>query len=105
MAEEKPVRRGEPVPFRMAGPGGVVELPSTIAGIRSRLPEDERVQFDLEVRATGAGDLPAVLARWAMHIPTELDDAEEALVLRLKDGDFSGLTFSDDGDDSWRSTG
>jgi hypothetical protein len=105
MSDETPAHPAEPKPFRMYGPGGVVELPSTIPGIRSRLPEDEREAFDREVSATGAGDLPAVLTRWAMRIPSEQDAEEEALVARLRAGDFSGVTFADEIDDAWRHTG
>jgi hypothetical protein len=94
-----------PEPFRMYGPGGVVELPSTIEGIRGALPEEEREDFDREVNSTGARDLLAVLARWAMRIPTAMDSAEEALVSRLRAGDFSGVTFADETDDAWRHAG
>jgi hypothetical protein len=89
----------------MYGPGGVVELPSTISGIRDALPENEREEFDRQVNATGAGDLPSLLARWAMQIPSEQDGEEEALVARLRAGDFSDVTFADETDDAWRNAG
>ncbi|TDC80192.1 hypothetical protein [Streptomyces hainanensis] len=80
-------------------------MPSTIAGIRAALPEGEREAFDQEVCTTDARNLLMVLARWAMHIPTELDAPEEVLVARLKEGDFSSVTFADETDDAWRSAG
>jgi hypothetical protein len=105
MSDENAERPVDPEPFRMYGPGGVEELPSTIPGIRDALPEDQRAEFDRQVNATGAGDLPALLARWAMHIPSQQDAEEEALVARLRAGDFSGVTFVDETNDAWRNAG
>ncbi|WP_285367023.1 hypothetical protein [Streptomyces albipurpureus] len=41
-----------------------------------------------------------------MNIPTEYDDAEQALVERVRSGDSTGTTFAEDlGDDMCRSGG
>ncbi|MEV4434741.1 hypothetical protein [Streptomyces sp. NPDC049585] len=85
--------------------GGTVEVPATILGIRQALPEELREQFTAEAESAGADELRMLLASWAMRIPTEHDDEEEALVARLKAGDFSDVVFADDIVDEYRSAG
>ncbi|MGV9311260.1 hypothetical protein ACWDR0_03585 [Streptomyces sp. NPDC003691] len=86
--------------------GGTVQVPATIRGVREALPGELRARFTAEIEATPADRLGVVLARWAMSIPTAHDEAEEALVARLRSGDFSGVTFAEDlGDDEFRSAG
>jgi len=86
--------------------GGAVQVPATIRGVRDALPDAERAKFTDEIENTPAEDLATVLVRWAMSIPTEYDEAEEALVERVQAGDFTGITFVEDlGDDEYRSAG
>ncbi|MFF4741349.1 hypothetical protein ACFY2W_36510 [Streptomyces sp. NPDC001262] len=85
--------------------GGPVDLPSTILGIREALPAEMREGFNSEVEQADAADLPLLLARWAMRIPTDQDAAEAELADRVRAGDFSGVTFDSESDDAWRSAG
>lgn len=91
--------------FTMHMTGGPVEVPATISGIRGALPEELRAAFTAEAENTVAAELPLLLARWALRIPTAQDAEEEALVERLRAGDFSGVTFSADHTDEYRSAG
>lgn len=85
---------------------GTVRLPATIRGVREALPEEERAAFTAEIENAAADELRTVLVRWAMNIPTEHDDAERALVERIRSGDLSGVTFAEDlDDDEYRSAG
>ncbi|MEU0988896.1 hypothetical protein [Streptomyces sp. NPDC005953] len=84
--------------------GGAVQVPATIRGVGEALPEAERAKFTDEIENASGGELQTVLIRWAMNIPTEYDDEEQALVERVRAGDFSGTTFAEDlGDDEYRS--
>ncbi|UKY54974.1 hypothetical protein [Streptomyces inhibens] len=76
--------------------GKLVEVQATIEGIRATLPKEDRDAFDAEVRQTPAQDLHRVLARWAL--PTAAEDEDEAIVARLKAGDFTGC-IPQDGDE------
>ncbi|MFE7131705.1 hypothetical protein ACFVIM_12655 [Streptomyces sp. NPDC057638] len=86
--------------------GGPIQVPATIRQVREALPDELRAQFTAEIESAAADQLPFTLVRWAMTIPTEHDDAEEALLARVRAGDFSGVTFADElGDDEYRSAG
>ncbi|MFI5616749.1 hypothetical protein [Streptomyces sp. NPDC051567] len=86
--------------------GGPVQVPATIRGVREALPEGLRDRFAAEIDDAPAGELQYTLARWAMNIPTEHDADEEALLERVRSGDFSDVTFAEDlGDDEYRSLG
>ncbi|KUL46025.1 hypothetical protein ADL22_10930 [Streptomyces sp. NRRL F-4489] len=73
--------------------GELVEVPATMDGIRAALPEKDRAAFDAEVRRTPAQDLHRVLARWAL--PAAAENEDEAIVARLRDGDFTGCVPQD----------
>ncbi|WP_414167244.1 hypothetical protein ACMATS_06430 [Streptoverticillium reticulum] len=94
-----------PKTFTVHMTGGPVEVPATILGIRQALPEADRDQFTAEAESAAADELPALLARWAMNIPTEHDAAEEALLQQVAVGDFSGVVFADEITDAYRSAG
>ncbi|MGX2994950.1 hypothetical protein JNUCC64_11725 [Streptomyces sp. JNUCC 64] len=83
--------------------GGPVEVPATIRDLRAALPEALRAGFTAEAEAADVGDLPMLLARWVMRVPTGHETEEEALVARLRRGDFTGVTFPDDLTDEYRS--
>nr|EIF91531.1 hypothetical protein [Streptomyces tsukubensis NRRL18488] len=86
--------------------GGAVQVPATIQGVREALPDALRAQFTAEIETAPADQLQVVLVRWAMTIPTVHDEAEEALVARVRSGDFTEVTFAEDlGDDEYRSAG
>ncbi|MEO3976371.1 hypothetical protein [Streptomyces sp. CAU 1734] len=89
--------------------GGPVRVPGTIRGVREALPEEVRAAFTAEIEDAPAEELRTVLVRWAMNIPTEHDAAEEAVIERVRAGDFTGVTFAEDledlGDDEYRSAG
>ncbi|MEU0989196.1 hypothetical protein [Streptomyces sp. NPDC005953] len=86
--------------------GGPVQVPATIRGVREALPEALRDEFIHEIENAPADQLQFTLGRWAMNIPTENDAAEEALLSRVRSGDFTGVTFVEDlGDDEYRSAG
>ncbi|MGW1075456.1 hypothetical protein [Streptomyces sp. NPDC002537] len=75
--------------------GRIVELPGTIHTIREALPTDQREEFEGEAEQAGADGISGVLARWALRTPQAYDPEEEALIARLKAGDFSGVRFDD----------
>ncbi len=85
--------------------GRTVELPGTIHAIREALPEEQRAEFEREAEQAGADEISGVLARWALRTPQAYDPDEEALVARLKAGDFSGVRFDDESEDEYRSAG
>ncbi|MEU5547909.1 hypothetical protein AB0G85_37315 [Streptomyces sioyaensis] len=68
--------------------GQPVEIPATIDGIQATLDE-----ADVEVRSTPVHDLHRVLARWAL--PEEAEDEDDAVMARLKAGDFSSCVPQD----------
>lgn len=74
--------------------GREVEIPATIEGIRAIVPEGDVEKYDAQVRHTPAQDLHKVLARWAL--PQEAADEDDAVVARLRSGDFSGCVPQDD---------
>ncbi|MGW6457206.1 hypothetical protein ACWF94_15020 [Streptomyces sp. NPDC055078] len=74
--------------------GEFVEIPATINGVRAALPESERAAFDAEVGSTPAGQLQLVLANWSLST-TPAEDEDEAVVARLRIGDFSGCVPQD----------
>ncbi|MFJ4770793.1 hypothetical protein ACIP88_17005 [Streptomyces uncialis] len=83
-----------------------MRVPATIRGVREALPEELRARFATEIDDTPAAQLPFTLVRWSMNIPSGHDDAEEALLERVRSGDFTEVTFADDlGDDEYRSAG
>ncbi|MFF4532763.1 hypothetical protein ACFY1P_26270 [Streptomyces sp. NPDC001407] len=84
--------------------GRAVELPGTIHAIREALPAQQREEFAHEAEQAGADEISGVLARWALRTPQAHDPDEEALVARLKAGDFSGVHFDDESDE-YRSAG
>ncbi|MER6914545.1 hypothetical protein ABT354_22970 [Streptomyces sp. NPDC000594] len=85
--------------------GGPVEVPATIRGVREALPAELRATFTAEAETTAVGDLPMLLARWLMKAPTGYEAEEDALVARVREGDFTGVTFPDDLTDEYRSAG
>ncbi|MFI5617852.1 hypothetical protein [Streptomyces sp. NPDC051567] len=85
--------------------GGPVQVPATIRGVREALPAELREEFTAEAENTEVGELPMLLARWVMQVPTGYEAEEEALVARVRAGDFSGVRFPDDLTDAYRSTG
>lgn len=84
--------------------GRTVELPGTIHAIREALPAEQRAEFEREAEQAGADEISGVLARWALRTPQAHDPEEDALIARLKAGDFSGVRF-DDETDEYRSAG
>ncbi|WKK21875.1 hypothetical protein QZH56_24000 [Streptomyces olivoreticuli] len=76
--------------------GRTVELPGTIRTIREALPAERREEFEREAEQAGADGISGVLARWALRTPQAHDPGEEALITRLKGGDFSGVRFDDE---------
>ncbi|MEV3874849.1 hypothetical protein [Streptomyces sp. NPDC049906] len=85
--------------------GGPVQVPATIRGVRTALPEGLRAEFTAEAETTDVAELPMLMARWVMRIPTGHEAEEEALVARLKEGDFTGVVFPEDLTDEYRSAG
>ncbi|GHC48756.1 hypothetical protein [Streptomyces cinnamoneus] len=85
--------------------GRTVELPGTINSIREALPAPLRAEFEREAEQAGADEISGVLARWALRTPQAHDPEEEALIARLKAGDFSGVHFDDESGDTYRSAG
>ncbi|WP_245174761.1 hypothetical protein [Streptomyces bohaiensis] len=75
---------------------GRTELPATIDGIRAALPESEREEFTAEAGRTPAGELPRVLARWALRTDQQAVQDAEAQYARLAAGDFSDCVAQDD---------
>lgn len=69
--------------------GELVELPATIAGIRSALDEDQVPAFDREIRHLPSTQLPAALVRWALSA-TAADQEDEELFDRLARGEDIG---------------
>jgi hypothetical protein len=88
--------RSEEAHFTTYVRGERVELPATIDGIRAALPEDRREQFDREVGAAPAGDLPRLLAHWALETNDQAVEDMDATFERLARGDFSGCVPQDD---------
>lgn len=76
--------------------GEAVELPATIDGIAAVLPPERREVFLDEVHATAAGELELLLGHWALETRPDIRAADEAMVERLKAGDFSGFTPAED---------
>lgn len=74
--------------------GEPVEIPATIEGIRATLSPAQAEAFDGEIARTPAQDLHRVLARWAL--PPEAEAEDDAVVARLRAGDFSGCVPQDD---------
>ncbi|MEV0261475.1 hypothetical protein AB0I49_09030 [Streptomyces sp. NPDC050617] len=73
--------------------GQPMEIPATIEGIRATLGTADAEAYDAEIGRTPAQDLHRVLARWAL--PAEAEEEDDAIVARLKTGDFSGCTSQD----------
>ncbi|MGX2997043.1 hypothetical protein JNUCC64_22735 [Streptomyces sp. JNUCC 64] len=73
--------------------GRTVDLPASLDSIRAALPEDQREAFDREIGAAPITDVPLIAARWSL--PPEARDEEEAMLQRLKSGDFGGFTGLD----------
>ncbi|MFI9721857.1 hypothetical protein ACIHFE_19725 [Streptomyces sp. NPDC052396] len=69
--------------------GELVELPATIAGIRSALDEDRAAAFDREIRHLSTVELPVALTRWALSLTTA-DQEDEELFDRLQRGEDIG---------------
>ncbi|GAA0416931.1 hypothetical protein [Streptomyces luteireticuli] len=69
--------------------GELVELPGTIAGIRSALDEEQLRDFDKEIPHLPTAELPAALVRWAL-VATDADREDEELFDRLARGEDVG---------------
>ncbi|MEU0939328.1 MULTISPECIES: hypothetical protein [unclassified Embleya] len=91
--------------FRTHIAGREVALPGTIADIREALPETDRADFVREIESASADELFGLMASWALRTPEAHDPDEDALVERLKTGDMTGMTYADELDDAYRSTG
>ncbi|MEV1011346.1 hypothetical protein [Streptomyces sp. NPDC049881] len=77
---------------------GMVELPSTIDGIRAALPAQRRHEFDAVVGSTPGDRLHRVLAHWALEThPQAVAEVQEEFA-RLEIGDLSGCVPLDDRD-------
>lgn len=76
--------------------GRLVELPGTIATIRAELPPDQIDAFDQQVGHTGAAELPAVLARWALKTRPDAEAEDNAMFAALAAGDFTGCVPAGD---------
>jgi hypothetical protein len=86
--------------------GQRVRLPSTIAEISAALPEADRAEFEREACNATVDELFGVLARWALRTPQAHDPDEDALIERLRAGDFTGITPAEEiFDDTYRSAG
>ncbi|MFD7547404.1 hypothetical protein ACFV0R_25900 [Streptomyces sp. NPDC059578] len=73
--------------------GRMVDLPASLDGIRAALPADQRDTFDREIGSAPIIDVPLIAARWSL--PQEAQDEEEAMLQRLRNGDFGGFTGLD----------
>ncbi|MET9297118.1 hypothetical protein [Streptomyces sp. NPDC003077] len=77
--------------FKTVIGGELVELPGTIAAIRSTLDAGRADEFDREIAHLPAAELPAALVRWALA-GTGADEEDDALFDRLARGEDIGAT-------------
>ncbi|MER7050050.1 hypothetical protein [Streptomyces jumonjinensis] len=84
--------------------GCQVELPGTIRTIRQALDPEMAAEFIREAEDAGIGELPGVLARWALRTPQAHDPGEEEQIARIRAGDMTGLIHADQ-TDAYRSAG
>ncbi|GAA2247182.1 hypothetical protein GCM10010232_38010 [Streptomyces amakusaensis] len=84
--------------------GRQVELPGTIRTIRQALDPELAAEFVREAEDAGVGELPGVLARWALRTPQAHDPGEEEQIARIRAGDMTGLLYADRAD-AYRSAG
>ncbi|MFI5617696.1 hypothetical protein [Streptomyces sp. NPDC051567] len=74
-----------------------VGLPSTIEDVRAALPPAQRASFDVEIGTTSGPELPLRLAMWALRTVPGAVEEMDGQVDRLRAGDYTGVTFPDDG--------
>ncbi|MGK5545710.1 DUF721 domain-containing protein [Streptomyces sp. URMC 127] len=75
--------------------GELVEIPATIDGIRAALPEDQQPAFDAEIGSTPADQLQLVLASWSLSATPAAGEEDDAIIARLRAGDFIGCVPQD----------
>ncbi|MFI7278610.1 hypothetical protein [Streptomyces sp. NPDC049879] len=83
--------RVDPDVWTTTGPDGrEIELPSTIAAVRAALPEEQRAAYDAELETVPGPRLTRWLVMRALETVPGLTEADEAVVARLRAGDYSG---------------